>query len=94
LGQSEKLAVVKHTFKTRHNTDFNNTSLLDTGILATGYTDCMIETIYSRLHPNFNRDLAFTLHQSWHLVTNVIKKYADTPTQMQAKVKQALDSAH
>jgi hypothetical protein len=95
LGQSEKLAVAEHRSETRHNINFNNTSILDTGILATGYMDCMIkETIKIRLHPNFNRDPAFTLSQSWHLVTNVIKKYADTPTQMQAKAKQALDSAH
>jgi hypothetical protein len=46
-----------------------------------------------RLHPNnFSRDLEFTLSQSWYPVTNMIKKYTDTPIQRQAKAKQVFDS--
>jgi hypothetical protein len=84
---------VGHRFETGHNTDFNNTSIVDR---ATGYTDNVInEAIQIRLHTNnFNRVPGFTLSQSWHPPTNMIKKYTDASIQRQAKAKQAPESAH
>jgi hypothetical protein len=81
---------VQNRFETGHNTDFNHTSILDK---ATEYMDHMIKkAIEIRLHPNnFNRGIAFTLSQSWQLVT---KKYTQAPIQRRARAKQALESAH
>jgi hypothetical protein len=92
-GTHEIEAWASQRFKTDHSIDFNNTTILE---MATGYMDHIIkEAIKIRLHlNNFSRDLDFTLSQSWHPLTNFIKRCTNTPIQRMAKSKQASDSSH
>jgi hypothetical protein len=81
--------VVELRFETEHTITFSSTSIMGN---PTRYMDCVIkEVIEITLHPrNFKKASGFTLSWSSYPVTNMLKQYRDTPTQMpRCKAKQS-----